>query len=196
MEFHQILSLGYDCDSTYIVKFFKIYKGCSPFDWIKSKPESVLKLIALLYTYSMNDIMEKIIFNDNNTVEELQLYAPHYSQNEFKDKMNRRLRELFYSLTDLNKNILFFYSGEYNTKKTINSEEIIKISKLITLFRPLNTFRIILIENSDVYVDENVNIYAPHGIVYLKIDAVDTGRFWVEPCRFAIKKAFPDLEFK
>ena len=196
MEFHQILSLGYDCDATYIVRFFKIYKGCSPFDWVKSKPDSVSKVIALLYTYTMHDIMNKIVFDDKNNIEELNIYAPHYNQQEFRDKINRRLRDFFYSLTDLNKNLLFFYSGEYNTDKTINTEDIIKISKLISLFRPLETFRIILIENSDVYKNEHVETYKSHGIVYLKIDRVDTGTFWVEPCRFAIKKAFPKLEFK
>jgi hypothetical protein len=195
MEFHQIISFGYDCDATYIVRFFEIYKGCSPFDWIKSKPESVSKILALLYTYGMHDITTKLTFNDKNTVEELNLWAPHYNESEFKDKMNRRLRNFYYSLTDLTQNILFFYSGEYDTDNTINPEDIIKLSKLIKLYRPLNTFRIILIENSDAYKNEHINIYIPNGIVYLKIDRVDTGTFWVEPCRFAIKKAFPNLEF-
>jgi hypothetical protein len=192
-HFDIILSLGTACGSTHICREFRnIYKTCSPFDWLVSSPKSAVKLISLIYSYEINDIVQKVASNltDDNRNPEFDLWFPHYTNEEFISKLERRLYKFKNLLYCSDASILLTYIGQCNVDDKLDKQELIKISKLISLFRPLSSYKIVLIENNAVYDVDKIEEYREHNIEYLKVDKVELEKFWIYPCYYKIKEHF------
>jgi hypothetical protein len=194
-NFDNIISIGFNCGTTHLAQLFKNYKRCSPFDWVISSPISSQKIINSLYVNNIDDIIDKIKFDQNNNIIEYDICAPHYSEDEYKDKLKRRLTTLYESLNNVEINILFLYVALCSAENCIDHNEIIKISKIINLFRPKDTYKIIFIENHIVYNEQNKNILFENNIDYIKVEKVQEERFWIFPCLHAIKNKYTNLEF-
>lgn len=199
MSFDQIISLGYNCAVTELTKQFKIFHGNHPFEWIISSPKTAQVILSYLYVHDdIDDIVNKLNFisgTELNNISEFSMSVPHYTEIEFKHKMKRRIQRFYENLVNVEKKLLFVYAGKCDTyTEKIDQNNIIKISKLIQLYRPISTFRIVLIENSEMYRDSEYELYSMNNIDYIKIDRVDLERFWVIPMAFGIKKLYPDLK--
>lgn len=192
MEYNTILSIGSSCSCSEIIRHFKEFKGNSPFDWTINKPSSILKILSCLYSYSIDELVDKF-FND-----EFEIHCPHHfpsmndehlsnfnhlkyysSYNNSRENMKRRFKRLYDMLFDSNTVLLLLYT-QLDKDREDSIDDYIKIQHLIQLYRPKHTFRIVIIDIT--YSDDRQKILEHHNIDYNPIERLDNENYLIIPC--------------
>lgn len=200
----KLLSIGSSCLATHVADEIDLYAGRSPLDWTLCKPISMARIVACLYTHTIEEFLDKFFTfqekgpksaPDNDTAhtnynKEFDIYAPHhegkyadyeshgqYSPSEnTREKCARRAERLLSILKDKDDPLYLLYVGDIFPTEDKPYEDLMKVRNLISLFRPLDTFHII-------YIDTNHTAAAPPEIECLISRQVPKHTYWIYPCQ-------------
>ena len=197
-----LVTIGKDCTATHIAEEHPMYMGRSPFDWTMCSPASVAKIIGCMYTYAIPDIVSKFFqFEEKGGVpgvgnynREFDINAPHHdgayaeqsggiyhpSENT-KEKVLRRFERLKQILENTEEFVYFLYVGHIKPTEKKPYGDLLRVRKVIGLFRPYDTFRI-------VFLDSSHTSNGPPEIDCITTIPAEEHRYWIYPAREVLER--------
>ena len=195
-----VYCIGYNCSTVLVSKELQLRKYASVFDWCHVGPTGVSSVLAYLYINGVDKTFKKLIPDISNTESNIEsgfeMLMPHYKNTqESRDKFLRRLKRLNILLNDTDRNILFLYvgpahpshrleiGGELLSDQPING--LIKISKIISMYRPKNTYQICCIDSGEMSTD-----ISKFNIKHFSGPIVELEKFYIYPCMDIVRKNY------
>lgn len=182
-----IISLGYNCAVSEVVSQIKCFQGCSPFDWCFVEPKSVNKVLSSLYTFEPEEILNLYEIK-NEAIPFFKIKSPHYKPDD-RGKMERRISRFLTTLKS-NKSILFVYAFPYRREILQFSsflDDLVKMSKILQLFRAKDTFRIAVLHPEECLAKK---ILENHNIDEISLPYVPEEKYWIFPLLQALKENY------
>jgi len=192
----KVMNLGHDCSSTMICQHLLEYNGHGPFDWVLSTPISLCKFLSYLFIHGVDKTVE--LFAEIKPLSEI---VPHWlTELEFNvvhwdkigmDKIRRRIQRFYDTITDKNIFIIFTYINHDQNELLPNETvppNLIKVSKMLSLFRPQNTFKIAFL-HAEAFPCDTTG-FEEASIDRIEVPHVSATRYWIWPCVQRLKNKY------
>jgi hypothetical protein len=148
--YDKIISLGYNCNVTFLLGHNNLKKESSLFEWFETKNFSDIIDVIEKFSDKYNDI-ENYEINIKPThkskgviIEKNSIYSAHYNIDNFREIFNRRCKRFFNDIIK-SKNLLFIRVKNYNI---ISKVDIVRFEKIIRNINPnLEKINILLIDS-------------------------------------------------
>ena len=184
MRIDNIVNLGFNCSSTMVARRLALFAGCSPFDWCIVNTRTILDVFCCMFVHSIDECVEKFMRDIENSGGGFGVNAPHHTAND-REKIRRRFQRLLDLVKNRDKNILFTFISTHVPREDMGNDQVyfdlLKLSKIISLFRPTETFKIVFVHCQDLSVPLEGNVEN------IQLPITENPNNWVWPCHHHLK---------